>query len=216
MRTHVALSAALVLCSCAKSQTEQPTTTAQSEADQPGSRDRQGMGAGMMGASMAGICPTAVANTTARAADVDGGAAIAFTGTGDIAEVRRRAAQMAETYNRHQSGGHGFMMRMGPGTMGPGTMGPGTMGSGMHGSQGDMPGGMTRGGMMMSPSTARSEDIEQGARLVLTPRAPAQLPTLRQHTQQMAAAMAAQQCPMMDRAEQGNSPTDAPRQGSNP
>ena len=222
MRTRIlAVAAALVLGSCTKSQPSQ-----QSEAAQPGARAGQGMGPGMMGPGMAGICPTAVANTAAHAEEVDGGAAIAFTATGDVAEVRRRVARMAEMYNRRQTEGHGFMLHMGPGTMGPGPgrmgsgtmgMGPGRMAGDMHGSQvGGMPGGMMGGDMMMPPSIARSDDIEGGARLVLTPRDPAQLPTLQQHTQQMAAGMDARQCPMMDRADQGSMPVEASRQGGNP
>ncbi|MEO7733297.1 MAG: hypothetical protein ABIY55_20210 [Kofleriaceae bacterium] len=178
----------------------------------------------MMGPGMAAICPTVVANTTTRAEEADGSAALAFTTTGDVADVRRRVAGMTETYNLHQSGGHGFMMRMGgmgvgrgmagtgamgtgamgAGAMGTGATGTGTMGAGAMGS--DAPGGVMHGGMMMLPSTARSEDIEGGARLVLTPRDPVQLQTLRQHTQQMAAGMAARQCPIMENAGHGNTP----------
>ncbi len=52
---------------------------------------------------------------------------------------------------------------------------------------------------MMStvPSTVRAEDVDGGARMVLTPRDPAQLTALRDHVHERAAMMASGQCPMM-------------------
>jgi hypothetical protein len=57
---------------------------------------------------------------------------------------------------------------------------------------------MMRGGMMMPPpSTARSEEIEGGARLVITPRDPGDLAKLREHAGQHAGMLASGRCPMM-------------------
>jgi hypothetical protein len=115
----------------------------------------------------------AVEGTTARAEDVDGGVAMAFTTTGDVAELRRRVAHMAEMHGSHPGGGHGMMMGEG------------------H------PGGMMGEGMKMPPATARSEDIEGGARIVFTPKDPADLAALREQTRRHAEQMASGQCPMM-------------------
>lgn len=77
-------------------------------------------------------CPGMVAGTTVRAVDIDGGAALEFTTTGDVAEVRRRAAHMAEMHAKH--GTNGGMADCG--MMGGGMMGSGTGMHGMHGGMG--------------------------------------------------------------------------------
>jgi hypothetical protein len=48
------------------------------------------------------------------------------------------------------------------------------------------------------PSTARAEDIDAGARIVLTPRDPSQLAELRARVHEHAAQMASGHCPMME------------------
>lgn len=50
---------------------------------------------------------------------------------------------------------------------------------------------------MAPPSTASSEDIEGGARLVFRPQDPAQLEALREHARTHAARMAEGDCPML-------------------
>jgi hypothetical protein len=132
-----------------------------------------------MGRDMASMCPMTVEGTTARAEDVDGGAALAFTTTGDVAELRRRVAHMAEMHEQHHGEGHGAMMGGGDGK------------------------GMMGGGKGMPPATARSEEIDGGARLVFTPRDPADLPKLREHARQHAEKMASGQCPMMSMHDLG-------------
>src|SRR5688572_28737173 len=52
-------------------------------------------------------CPVEVPGTSVTVEDTDTGAALVFVTTGDIAEVRRRAAALAQTHNEH----HG---KMGP------------------------------------------------------------------------------------------------------
>lgn len=58
----------------------------------------------MMSQGMAD-CPMAIAGTTARSEDVEGGAAMVFSTTGDVAELRRRVAAMAQMHNKHAGAG---------------------------------------------------------------------------------------------------------------
>jgi hypothetical protein len=108
------------------------------------------MGDGMMEAN----CPMKVPGTSKRAVDVDGGVALEFSTTGDVAEVRRRVARMAEMHNHGGPGGGMMNGMMGGGMADGGTMqGHGMMGGGMadggtmqgHGMMG---GGMADGGTM--------------------------------------------------------------------
>jgi hypothetical protein len=113
-----------------------------------------------------GMCPAEVPGTTVSASDTRDGAAITFTTTGDVAQLRQRVQHMAEM--------HEHMMQ-----------GSGDMGSGhMH--------------MMMVASTARVEDVEGGARIVLTPNDPAKLDELRMHVHEHTTQMANGHCPMME------------------
>ena len=106
MRTNVALLLlALASVACASSQSGQQPTAPEPAAAQAAAQPKPGMmghgpGGGMMGHDMAATCPMAVEGTTARAEDVDGGAAMAFTTTGDVTELRRRVARMASSPTR--------------------------------------------------------------------------------------------------------------------
>jgi hypothetical protein len=74
-----------------------------------------GGGKPMMREGMGKSCPMAVPGTTATAEEREGGAALVFTTTGDVAELRRRVTAMAEMHNKHQ--GHGCpMMAKAPAT----------------------------------------------------------------------------------------------------
>jgi len=126
-------------------------------------------------ASAGGVCPMDVSGTKVAVDDTADGVAIRFTTTGDVAQLRQRVHAMAD---KHEHMMHGGMM-------GSGGMGPG------HGGG---PGHM----MKMVDSTARAEDIEGGARIVLTPKDPAQLGDLRAHVREHAARMASGHCPMME------------------
>lgn len=173
--------AALASIACASSGAGPQPAVAEPTATQSQVEPKPGPGGGgMMAHDMSSACPIALPGTTARAEDVDGGAALAFTTTGDVAELRRRVARMAEMHDEHHGEGHGAQ-------------------KGMHaGEMHEMHGGQMHGGMMMPPSTARSEDIEGGARLVFTPRDPTDLAKLREQTRQHAEKMASgHQCPMM-------------------
>ena len=69
---------------------------------------------GQMGGGMSDMCPEKVPGTTTRVDDVDGGVTLTFTTTGDVAEVRRRVARMAEMHNQHHGSADGKgMMNMG-------------------------------------------------------------------------------------------------------
>lgn len=142
--------------------------------------DMQGMHDGHAQAGgehdMAAACPMDIPGTTARTEDVKGGVAIVFaTSTGDVVELQRRVAQMAEIHNQHHA--------QHPATPEPGQPGAqaGTQDQGMIAAQ------------------ARAEDINRGARLVLTPQNPKQLKQVRQQIRQHAQEMASSgQCSMME------------------
>jgi hypothetical protein len=143
------------------------------------------------GMAMEDGCPLEVAGTAVRATDVDGGAALDFTTTGDVAEVRKRVAHMAQMHANMAGGG---MMGSGGAMQGHGMMGGGMMGSG-----GAMQGhGMMGGGMMgMPPADVRVEDLPQGARLTFTPQEPKDLEALRRHLSEHASHAHPGSCPMM-------------------
>ena len=155
------------------------------------------MGPGMMqGGNMMGnmtgpggmseMCPEKVPGTTARAEDVEGGAALSFTTTGDVAEVRRRVQHMAEMHNQHHGAADG------------------------KGSMGMMGGSMGMMSEMMPPSTARAEDVDGGARLILTPEKPADLTAVREKVHKHAEMMAGGQCPMMSQGAKTEAPAPKP------
>jgi hypothetical protein len=127
-----------------------------------------------------GQCPMEVMGTTVRTADVPGAIAVDFVTTGDVAEVRRRVARMAEMHNHRAESGAGPM--------------DGGMMMGGAGGSGTMHGGMTG---MMPPSQARVEEFPDGARLVLTPTDPKDLDALREHASMHVMHTAHGGCPMM-------------------
>lgn len=99
-----------------------------------------------------------------------------FTTSGDVNDLRMRVRHMASMRNRM---------------------------AGMHG-QGEMGGGMGRGGMhgghmgmMQVPAHASVDDVPGGARLVLTPVDPAERDALREQTRAQAAMMERGECPML-------------------
>ena len=68
-----------------------------------------GMGHGMMAGGGMNDCPMQLEGVTVKANDVEGGAQLVFSTTGDVAELRRRVAHMAEM---HAHGGQCPMMSM--------------------------------------------------------------------------------------------------------
>ncbi len=130
--------------------------------------------------AMADMCPMEVPGTQVSVADTQDGVAIAFTTSGDVAQLRQRVQGMAVRHEKKMSRG--------------GMMGSGGMGSGGMMGSGHM--------MKMVDSTAHAEDIDAGARIVLSPKDPAQLSELRDHVREHAARMAGGHCPMMEAHEQ--------------
>lgn len=119
----------------------------------------------------ANACPMQASGTTVTAEDVEGGAAaLRFTTTGDVADLRDRLQRMAEMHNRHARGGMHPMRGRSEMMMSP----------------------------AMMQAEARVEAVEGGARLVFTPADPDQGDGLRDAVRQRAERMAASgQCPMM-------------------
>ena len=118
---------------------------------------------------MGGMCPMEVPDTKVSAEDTQDGVAVTFTTTGDVSQLRQRVHHMAEMHEHMMQGGMSGSASMGSDHM-----------------------------MKMVPSTARAEDIEGGARIVLTPKDPAQLAELRAHAHEHASQMASGHCPMME------------------
>jgi hypothetical protein len=159
----------VVFAACGSKQSG-PTSTA--TAPPPATQHESGQTCPMMQMAGAKLVPS----------DTADGVAIAFTTTGDVAELRAHVRRMAEMDNgmavMHQGEMHGGM------------------GSGdMHGGSGDMHGGMMH--MQMVPSRASVEDIPGGARLLLVPNDPAQLAALRSQAREHVAMMEKGECPMM-------------------
>jgi hypothetical protein len=131
------------------------------------------------------MCPMAqMTGAKVVASDTDNGVAIAFTTTGDVADLRARVRRMAEMHEHMAAMHQEHAMGGGSGDMHPG------MGSG-----GDMHGEMMHMPMMTARVTV--EDIPDGARLVFVPSDPSQLPALRAQAREHAAMMAKGECPMM-------------------
>lgn len=121
------------------------------------------------GGAMMGMCPMDVPGTHVSAADTENGEALTFTTTTDqAAELQRRVHGMADMHNQHHAAG--------------GTA-DGAMKEGMMGGAGM--GEMT----MPPPSHAAVMDLPDGARVDVTPNAPADLQklqsTVRMHAQHM-------------------------------
>lgn len=120
-------------------------------------------------ADMMQVCPMAVPGTQVAVSDTPDGEAVWFTTAPErIPELRSRVRAMADLHNRQHAGG------------GAEQMGGGMMGGGMSGMGASM---------MPPPSRAAVEDVEGGARLVVTPNDPADLDrlrsTVRMHAQHM-------------------------------
>ncbi len=132
---------------------------------------------GGMGAMPMEQCPMAVPGTQVAAADTPDGESITFTTSPDrAAELRTRVHAMADMHNRHHQGVATSEMQA---MQHAETMGSGTA----------EPDGTEHTGMMPAPSRAVVEDVEGGARLVVTPTDPASLDqlrsTVRTHAQHM-------------------------------
>ena len=132
-----------------------------------------------------GMCPMDVPGTKLSAADTPNGETLTFiTTTADqVPALRERTRAMAEMHNQHHAAGAGGGMHQGQG---------GVMGGehGMHDGE--------KSEMMPPPSRAVVEDVENGARIVVTANDPADLRKLQSTVRMHAQHMQQQGCGMMD------------------
>jgi hypothetical protein len=135
---------------------------------------------------MAAICPMAVPGTQVSTSDTSTGEVVTFSTTSpdQVADLRSRVRAMADMHNQHH---------------GPGDMSG--MQGGMHGQGGMMGSGAGQGGEtghmpMPPPSTTSVEDTDTGARLVVTPKDPAQLAQLQSAVRAHAGMMQPGHCEM--------------------
>lgn len=142
-------------------------------------------------AKQAPMCPM-MKDTQVTATDEEHDVAITFTTQGDPTELRAHVRKMAAMHDRMANGMMGGGMGSGSGAM----MGSGMMGGGMPAH------------MAMVPSHAAVNDVDHGARIVLTPDDPAQLGALRDHVHTHVEMMKSGRCPMME--EHGAPPADQP------
>ena len=197
MACAILLASTVIGTACAKNQTTSASTATEPPSGAPA---HSMMGSGMMPMMGEGApCPMGVQGTTVQATETADGMSMAFTTTGDVGELRRRAHAMADRMNGQASGAmgmSGMMMKGGDG--GAGMM----MGSGMGhpGMMGDGGAGMMMGGSM-PPMNVQVDDVEGGARLRMTPRDPSRVAEMKKHVQQHAQMMnQGHGCPMMNAA----------------
>lgn len=139
------------------------------------------------------MCPMSVPGTKISAADTATGEALTFTTSPDQAPVlREKVHAMADMHNRHHASGDA---------------GHGGMG-GMMGGGGRAGGGMAAGGMggmqMPPPSRAAVEDLPDGARILVTPKDPADLQRLQSSVRMHAEHMQQHGCGMMNHSQHGS------------
>ncbi len=128
---------------------------------------------------MVDMCPMEVPGTSVAALSIEGGAALAFTTTGNVAELRQRVRRMSDVENQQQQRGEVGLLVSTSGRV---------LDVVVLAEPGPTP---------LPQATAAVDDIANGARLVLQPTNPAQLAELREHTVLQAAKMARGQCPLI-------------------
>ncbi len=191
---YLAMSALLIV-GCASSQASREATT-------PAPTATSGTEMQGMRGDMEAMCPMQVEGTTVNAEDVEGGVAVTFTTSSDIAELRKRVAHLAQMHGQPGMGMHA-----------PADAGDGHAHGGKPSDASQHQGGMMAGGMMMPAATAQSEEVEGGARILLTPQDAADLDKLREHARHMTERMSSGQCPMM--SMQGEAPEPPPASSEN-
>jgi hypothetical protein len=139
-------------------------------------------------------CPMAGQDVQTEVSDVDNGVALTFTTkTGDVDELRQRVRRMAEMYAARSSRREMHWQAMGRGGMGPGGGGPGRM------MGAENKGAMGRRGPMPAADT-KVEEVEGGARIVLTPKDSSQLKALREHAHWHQQRMQSGECPVFQQS----------------
>jgi len=153
-------------------------------ANEPAPATRPSTGAPMQG-EMAGMCPLSVPGTQLSATETAAGEALTFTTTPDqAAALREKVHAMADMHNRHHASGEAAQ-------------------GGMSGTGGAMAGEGMRGMQMPPPSHAAVEDLPNGARILVTPNDPSDLPRLQATIRLHAERMQQHGCEMMDHAQHG-------------
>lgn len=124
-------------------------------------------------------CPLALAGTTSSTEDTVDGVVVAFSTTrrSDLPELRRRVDKLAAAHNSMKGGAADDLSAAPPQAPGP-TATPETA------PAGEAKAGPAAGGKLDSEASA--ETSEEGVRLVLRPRDPAQLDTMRDHLRKQA------------------------------
>lgn len=140
--------------------------------------------------NMRASCPMVVPNAKVEVEDTEDGIALTFTtDSQEVDDLRKRVESMAGMYEMHR--GHGSMMWH--------HMREGASGMGMHGKG--------RGHMAMSgpmPSAkATVENIDNGARLLLTPQNSEELGKLREHVRAHQQRMGSGECWMLQNEPAG-------------
>jgi len=181
-----------------------PQGTAQRQQGQQG-MGQQGMGQQGMGTGQQDVmamrqdqsCPMMVESASIDVENTSDGVALRFTSTtaGNVDDLRNRVEHMARMYEMHggEQGQGGSMMWH--------RMGHTRADQDQAGAGGQGPSGM------MPAATARVEEIDNGARLVLTPKDKAQLATLREHARDHERRMEGGECWMMQEQMGGQGQT---------
>ena len=125
-------------------------------------------------------CPLALAGTTSSTEDTVDGVVVTFATTkpGDMAELRRRVDKLAEAHNSMSAAATDDLSAAPPQAPGP-TASPETTPAGEARDEATAAGGKL-------DSEAAAETSEAGVRLVLRPRDPAQLDSIRDHLRKQA------------------------------
>ena len=139
------------------------------------------------GAMMTEICPMGVPGTAVATSDTASGVAMTFTtAKGEVPELRKRVHKMGEMHNRASTT-----------QMEARHDGVAMSGSTEASKSGECGGMGMAGGTMMPPATASVNDVNDGARLVLTATDPAQLQALREHAGACSNRMQQGECGML-------------------
>jgi hypothetical protein len=158
-------------------------------------------------------CPMHVSGTEVTAQTVPNGAALVFTTTQDVNQLREQVDRFADAHNElaeHMSAkGEGAPPSSSMGGMDAEAQGAHSMygeqrsidaaenmeeghaGAGSTGVETSTPSSFV-------PSRAEVQEIDGGAEIVLTPRDPSELQALRQNVEQQARQMASGACPLME------------------
>jgi hypothetical protein len=198
MRTLMVVIAAIAFVGCGGS--EQPEAeTGQSASDQQATIGGE---AEAQQTAMSENCPMHVQGTTVTAEDVEGGAALVFITTSDTDMLRERVRNMAAFQESNAMGPESQRMGMSE-TMRPGSADDTTAGAKQSDDAASATGPMDP---LTSPDVdTHVEDVEGGARLVITATSPADVETVRADAQRHAQHLSAGECPMSSHSMQPSS-----------